>query len=757
MTPILILFIILSGCETKTIEQSVKNTSAADFKSLNVTGAPDNNQKTAGSFADPGLLGSGISQYLFSAIGRGATLNCTISSGALSDTMILIGMLQNPGTAMSVLQYIDASSKIPSGIFEGHFQWVGEYTECVERIEPMHNPVTQTYFKGKYFTVTVATNGTGFLPHRIVAPRGNEIKMGVCLPDSYTAEDTKCALNMAFTFLESLNQTASILKPLKLRVSKVYTDEGEEFDGGAITALVISGIIVVFILAGTVTDLVLSYMEKETTLIRSGEGSKRDATETDNEPTVFETEEPSGLLEHNRTGRMTERWNIVKQSIFRVMRAFSFIKNVQKLLNTSTAKGSLACLNGMRVLSMWWIILGHVYLYCQAVLDNPWAALPVTSRFTFQVIGNATFSVDTFFFLSGLLVAYLALREVKEKGKLNWIHYFLHRFWRLTPLYSFVLMVYTTLCIHMFGGPFSSMSKSPEARKSYEICKEYWWTNLIYINNFAPNYGSLNGMCMGWTWYLAIDMQCYVLLAPLFIFLLSHRKRSFRLAGIGYALGLVVLCIGLRGGLIGYFGLTSYATQPTRNLGNTFIEKGAMYQRTYTRMSVYMVGMLTGYICHATNCRVKLRKLFVLLGRCISIAVGLAVVYGLYHYSKNIGAKMTITASGFYHSLARTLWSLCLAWIVIACMSGYGGLVNDILSWSVWAPLGRLTFGAYLVHPIVIGFYYFNLLTPLHFTDLTMIYMYIANVVMSYMVAFVVSIAVEAPMMQLEKLIVKRK
>ena len=32
----------------------------------------------------------------------------------------------------------------------------------------------------------------------------------------------------------------------------------------------------------------------------------------------------------------------------------------------------------------------------------------------------------------------------------------------------------------------------------------------------------------------------------------------------------------------------------------------------------------------------------------------------------------------------------------------HSGLVNRFLSWKVWIPLGRLTFGAYLVHPILI-------------------------------------------------------
>lgn len=63
-----------------------------------------------------------------------------------------------------------------------------------------------------------------------------------------------------------------------------------------------------------------------------------------------------------------------------------------------------------------------------------------------------------------------------------------------------------------------------------ETCKKNWWMNLLYINNinnisvvfslnkthsYNPIYLLLQ--CMGWTWYLAADMQFYVL-APIFIY-----------------------------------------------------------------------------------------------------------------------------------------------------------------------------------------------------------------------------------------------
>ena len=44
---------------------------------------------------------------------------------------------------------------------------------------------------------------------------------------------------------------------------------------------------------------------------------------------------------------------------------------------------------------------------------------------------KADLSVDTFFFMSGLLVAYGVLREAERtNGRVNWILYYVHRFLR---------------------------------------------------------------------------------------------------------------------------------------------------------------------------------------------------------------------------------------------------------------------------------------------------------------------------------------
>ena len=45
------------------------------------------------------------------------------------------------------------------------------------------------------------------------------------------------------------------------------------------------------------------------------------------------------------------------------------------------------------------------------------------------------------------------------------------------------------------------------------------------------------------------------------------------------------------------------------------------------------------------------------------------------------------------------------------------GYVNTLLSWKAFIPLGRLTYCAYLIHPMIIMYYMFTLRVPLYMTD----------------------------------------
>lgn len=65
-------------------------------------------------------------------------------------------------------------------------------------------------------------------------------------------------------------------------------------------------------------------------------------------------------------------------------------------------------------------------------------------------------------------------------------------------------------------------------------------------------------------------------------------------------------------------------------------------------------------------------------------------------------------------TFGHTAWGLCIGWIVIACFYGYGGPINAILSYKGLLPLSRLTFCAYLIHPVIMVITSFQLDGPYH-------------------------------------------
>ncbi|KAK6176000.1 hypothetical protein SNE40_014370 [Patella caerulea] len=225
------------------------------------------------------------------------------------------------------------------------------------------------------------------------------------------------------------------------------------------------------------------------------------------------------------------------RKIHPIIKAFSLITNMPKILNGKKSKGAINCVHGIRFVSMLWIILGHTYNYGvvsqsdSQTTQNLIDADGLFKRFSFQGIMAAGFAVDTFFLLSGFLVSYLTLKDLRKRkitGGYMFMYYF-HRFWRLTPLYMIVLMTFSCLYKYMGDGPLW-----PAAIKAADYCKTNWWTNVLYVNNLVNNHEQ----CLGWSWYLANDMQFYII-SPIFIFTI------FWYAPVGIALAVLVGAAGV--------------------------------------------------------------------------------------------------------------------------------------------------------------------------------------------------------------------
>jgi len=139
-------------------------------------------------------------------------------------------------------------------------------------------------------------------------------------------------------------------------------------------------------------------------------------------------------------------------------KAFRLIENTSKLLFARSKDGdkNLELLNGIRVLSMLWIILGHTYFYGLATaLANPLIAIDLFKMFTFNLVSSGPYAVDVFFWLSGFLGVYLLLVTMKQKnGRMQPFYMiYLHRYLRLIPMYVITFLFFWYLMSAVGSGP----------------------------------------------------------------------------------------------------------------------------------------------------------------------------------------------------------------------------------------------------------------------------------------------------------------
>jgi peptidoglycan/LPS O-acetylase OafA/YrhL len=90
-----------------------------------------------------------------------------------------------------------------------------------------------------------------------------------------------------------------------------------------------------------------------------------------------------------------------KQSaLMKLAIGFSLYTNTAKLFRITNNADQLGCLNGIRYLSIGWVVLGHTYFLALSYVDNVRIAEETwKKRTSFQLVLNAFSSVDTFFLM----------------------------------------------------------------------------------------------------------------------------------------------------------------------------------------------------------------------------------------------------------------------------------------------------------------------------------------------------------------------
>ncbi|GFS33341.1 nose resistant to fluoxetine protein 6 [Nephila pilipes] len=501
------------------------------------------------------------------------------------------------------IRMLDSYGKPESGILIGNLKWLGEYDECIGVYVP-HKPDTNVGgFHGKYCTLEIPLK---------LSNETFSFSAGVCLPDSCNSSEyilnSSQNLNLTGYFKFSSENIDSVLNVTTLTCQ----NSSQEFTIGAFVVICLIILFVLLLVTGSLITCYTYCMKKNT--IREGccELSDFERLLIDYEIEEINPKSPVMFGSKYNTSSDIIRSSFEKFKLF--LNCFCLFTNGAKVFDTSNREGQLLCLHGIRCLSMIWVILCHGYAFSFIAVRNAAETLNYMDKWYSQIILNGFYSVDSFFLLSGFLVAHLFFQHCSEKnGKMSWIYFYVHRYVRLTPVYMVVVGFYATLYGHLSSGPmWANVDTDPN-------CQASWWYNLLYINNFQI----MKDQCMPWSWYMANEMQFFVISPLLLISLL----------------------------------------------------------RKYVLMYFFTISLSVDHVLN------------------------------------------------------------------------FPGIVSLILSWKGWIPLSRLTFCAYLVHPIIENAYYSSVRSMLEFSHISSIMLSCGFLAVSFAVAFIVSFLFESPVLRLDKLI----
>uniref|UniRef100_A0A2C9M3A4 Nose resistant-to-fluoxetine protein N-terminal domain-containing protein n=1 Tax=Biomphalaria glabrata TaxID=6526 RepID=A0A2C9M3A4_BIOGL len=620
--------------------------------------------------------------------------------------------------------FLDSWGKPGPSILLGRLIFVGNYKECRSSKAPPPLPDEGgSAFKGNYCVLNFAAKpGLGTMSLTQASLFGSlPLQIGSCMPDSCTESEITGIVQEG---LNLLNVSSSLVAmPTECR------SDQREYTSATVASIVLLSIILALLVCGTLFDLLviqrpkwaaqdqgddcvdsglenafsaqsrfnyLSIPDVERTIeeeVTSRDQAPMNGDSLRSREELYNTSGTVLLKEHEPLlgkEKIEPKASICCGVLSQILLSFSVYTNGSKVLNTSQPPGSLTAVNGIRCLSMSWVVLAHVFDFGLPTAANVVDELPVRLRqWTADAISNAFVSVDTFFTLSGLLVAYLTTKEISKKGwKIKWGLFYFHRFWR--------------------------------------------------------------SHCFGHSWYLANDMQFFIL-SPLMLIPFYFNVYAGLLS-----CGIFLLAQWITTGVLS----SDNEWSPTLIGLNIKVKPGSLdymihyYITPYCRMGPYIVGILAGYLLAVNNGRVRLNKVTVFIGWAVSTASGLAIVYGL---RGDVGGEnpSSVGAAALYNAVARSAWGACVCWVIIACSSGYGGPVNTLLSWSPFVALSRLTYMAYLIHPCLLNVYYGNQESLYNLNDTNTVVTYLGILLFTYVASFVLMLGLESPWIGLEKVFLK--
>jgi peptidoglycan/LPS O-acetylase OafA/YrhL len=412
-----------------------------------------------------------------------------------------------------------------------------------------------------------------------------------------------------------------------------------------------------------------------------------------------------------------------KKLWYKLLTCFSAIKNVKLLfLQRSEEKmgkiDTLELFNCVKVLSVCWVIVGHAAIvqFDSGLLDNYSTIQNYFIKSNSIIMVASTYAVDAIFWVSGFLMSYFFLIYLEKTGSfsiLSLLNMYLYRYIRITPALLFAILFYMSLGKYIGSGP---LFFNYDNNSSLADCHDWAFTNIIYLNNFVPE--NKGNYCLSHTWYLAADMQ-YFIVFPIVLIIYAKVHKA-----VGWVLLVGLVFLGpVSSGIIAdhyHFNAGLFLNTDPRDYQNYY------YIKPYTRTPPYALAVASGVILYSYRKLQENKVIFDrfanaiagafsnLIVRCLVFLLGVSLIdifiFSQYDLYSHPGTNFLYPATYYkfdhwtdaqntaFVALERLGYGLGLTFIFLPLLLGYFPKITQAMSHAAWSFIGRLTFVMYLIH-----------------------------------------------------------
>ncbi|XP_066592062.1 uncharacterized protein [Prorops nasuta] len=411
-----------------------------------------------------------------------------------------------------------------------------------------------------------------------------------------------------------------------------------------------------------------------------------------------------------------------------------------KLISFKNAPGTLPYIHGMRVISMLWIMAIHEFFMSFFFpANNNFQILDHVSKWYFALGVMGVYAVDTFFTISGFLVSYTFFQDLQKGRRRGIFSSYVRRYIRLTPQILVLLLISSYLAEFTISGPFSSFMLDNFASS----CKERTWSVLLYIQNFVHP----ENVCMGHTWYLAVDMQLFWI-SPIFLYALMKSPK------LGYAMMILLYSVGafMSGWIIFKNNYRTAAYEPGSSLEELAATLFHHYMTPYLRIGPYLFGIITGYVI--SNKKINpIQKIHAVTGWLVMVTCFL-FIFVTYLIFINKSYEYNVFMEVCHTFLTHSAWGIAISWLIYACAHDQAGIIGKVLSARLFIPLSRVSYCFYLVHLLIqVLIYSITRRTVIYYTITGTMYSAIGTAAIALIAATILMTTVEAPFSVLESMI----